>query len=149
MQHQLLDAAACAIYTNAWQSQESRRKRAENSGHPVDTENVERVIVLHGWFDESYKEVAHNGRSKTDDQRTLDVDEAGCGGDPDKTCDNARNHSENRRFAVANHLDDRPGQARHSSSDLGRDESLNCLWGCSEGASTVESEPSEPQQTGP
>ena len=75
----------------------------------MDAENVERVVVLHGWLDERHEEVADDGCTESDDQSTFDIDKTGRGGDPDKTCDHARNHSENRRFAVANHLDDRPG----------------------------------------
>ena len=122
-----------------------REKIADHSANTVDSEDIEGIIDA----DEELEFGGIIARECTDDTKDDSRpgrDVTGGGGNGNETCNGARAPTDSTPFAFKTVIDQNPGKSTDRCSKIGDDASHRGAKVTSESGTTVEAEPSEPEE---
>lgn len=125
-------------------SEEASADVADETTDGVSGEDIEAVIVVEDEL-ELGRPIASSATKNTESDSSGSTDESRSRGDGDESGNGTRAETDDGPLALETPIPEHPGQSTDGSSQVGDDASLNGAQVGGEGATTVESEPSEPE----
>ena len=128
--------------------EEAGHERAHRTADGVNTEGVERVVVLEDRLQLGAGQERHHAGEHADDDRARRVHEAGGGRDHDEAGDRARAEAEDGRLAAGDPLEQRPHAAGDRGGERRGHERVGGDAVGGDRAAGVEAVPADPQHAG-
>lgn len=128
-------------------SEETRKEATDHAANTMGSEDIESLINPNEEFELGSK-VTGDGSNRTDGKSSWGTDEASSRGDTDQTRDSARTEANSGPLALKPVVQAHPDQTTNRGRKVGDDTSLNSPQVGGKSGTTIEAEPTEPEEYG-